>query len=66
VTLVKANSPAADVGIQSGDVILEFDGEKIETGQQLINLIKTRVTGDVARMKIRRGERILDVEIRLR
>ncbi len=66
VTQVKVNSAAADVGIQSGDVVLEFDGIKIENGQQLIDTIKTRVTGDVARIKIRRGERIMEMEIRLR
>jgi len=63
---VKPNSPADQVGIKQGDQVLAFDGTKILSGNQLINLIKQRISGDVARMKIQRGERIFDFEIRLR
>ena len=66
VTSVAAASPAADVGIEVGDQFVEFGGERIRSGRQLIQLVKKRVVGDVVRAVIRRRENDIGLEIRLR
>jgi len=44
---------AADIaGIKKGDVIIEFEGEKIFTMEQLSKLIKDKKVGDTVTMKI--------------
>ncbi len=41
---VRADSPAADAGLQKGDVILAFDGHNITDVDQLVKLVKTAPT----------------------
>ncbi len=58
VTAITPNSPAAAGGIQIGDVILEFDGMRIEDDSHLINLVSlTPVGKEVALELFREGER---------
>jgi serine protease Do len=66
VTEVRKNSPASNVGIKEGDVILKFDGQTLDSGQHLIDLVKTKISGDVVRIVFNRNGRILDREIRLK
>src|SRR6516164_6534428 len=35
ITNVEENSPAAKAGIKSGDVVLEYNGQPVEGGEQL-------------------------------
>ena len=39
---VHANSPAAKAGIRVGDIITRFDNQRVENGQELIDLVKTK------------------------
>ena len=66
VKQVRDQSPASDAGVKAGDVAREFDGIAINSGRQLIGLIKEKITGDVVRMKFERNGRWLDFEVRLR
>ncbi|MDZ7372760.1 MAG: DegQ family serine endoprotease [candidate division KSB1 bacterium] len=45
VTQVQKNSPAEKAGIKEGDLILEFDGRKIEDSQHLTNLVASYPPG---------------------
>ncbi len=63
---VKKNSPAWDAGIESGDIVTFFDGTKLDDGNHLIRLVKEKISGDVVIMKVQRGDRVLDFEVRLR
>ena len=66
VNSVTKNSPASDVGIKAGDIVREFDGIRLESGRQLIRMIKEKISGDVVMMKIDRDGQILVFDIRLR
>jgi serine protease Do len=66
VNSVTKNSPAFDMGIKSGDIVHEFDGVRIESGRQLIRMIKKKISGDVVMMKIDRDGQILVFDIRLK
>ena len=63
---VKRASPAWDAGIEPGDVALEFDGVPLVNGDQLIELVKQKISGDNVTMKMRRGDRVMIFEVRLR
>lgn len=60
---VLPNSPAANANIQPRDVILEMDGEPIESMSTLRRLLLNYSLGDTARLTIDRMGEILDVEI---
>lgn len=56
---VLPDSPAKKAGIQQGDIILEFDGARIEQANTLGDLISSRKIGDKVRLKIlREGKEI--------
>jgi serine protease Do len=63
---VKLNSPASDVGIEPGDVVVQFDDQVIESGAQLIDLVRQKIVGDVSRITVIRNGNRLEFEIRLR
>ena len=52
---VTAGSPAEKAGLKSGDIILEFNGEKLEAGRTLASLIAKYKVGDRITMGVRRG-----------
>lgn len=39
ITAVNANGPAAEAGLQTGDIILEIDGQRFSSVQQALNII---------------------------
>ena len=45
VTSVASGSPAADAGIEEGDIIVEFDGEAVTSAEELILAIHEREIG---------------------
>jgi serine protease Do len=62
---VIADSPAAKAGLQPGDILLEFDGKKMEAPADLQRAVGFTTPGATAKMKILRekGERTLEVKI---
>ncbi len=65
VTQVYSEGPAANAGVQTYDVILEFDGKPLHTGSDLIAQVTTAHAGAPVTIKIRRGgsEKNLTVNI---
>jgi S1-C subfamily serine protease len=58
VVNVDPQSAAGSAGLQVGDVIVEFDGERVLDATQLTRLVRGRSSGDVVRVVVeRRGER---------
>jgi putative serine protease PepD len=62
---VRPNSPASRSGLRTGDVVIEVEGERIETGDQLREAIDARKPGDELELKVRRGSQERDVTVEL-
>jgi serine protease Do len=62
---VLADSPAAKAGLQAGDILLEFDGKKVEAPADLQRAVGFTAPGATAKMKVLRdkGERTVEVKI---
>ncbi len=56
-------SSAEKAGIQAGDVIIEFDGKKVENFDMLRAAIVSKVPGDELSVVVRRGEKTLKLNV---
>ena len=59
VASVGKNSPAERAGIKAGDIILEFDGKKINTMKKLPNVVAGTEVGKSVELKIWRNKRLI-------
>lgn len=62
---VVRNGPADKAGIRRGDIVIEFNGEKIETADDLVIRVMRRKVGDRVRLGIARGDQRLTIEVTL-
>lgn len=56
VTQVEAGTPADSVGLQSGDVIVRIDGERVGSAESLVGQVRERSTGDETILGVVRGD----------
>ncbi len=59
---VVEGSPAYQVGLRPGDVILEVNKKKINSWYELVEVIRNS-EGDVLNLTVKRGDRILEVSV---
>lgn len=59
------NQPAADAGLQPGDVVTKIDGKEVRSGTQVRNHVASRQPGTTVRMEVNRDGQILDLEVNL-
>ena len=59
VASVGKNSPAEKAGIKAGDIILEFDGKRINTMKKLPNVVAGTEVGKSVELKIWRNKRLI-------
>ncbi len=65
VNQVVPGDPAAKAGIKPGDVLLEFDGKKIEDTEDFRLIVAQSEVGTTVPVKLMRGEKTLTVKVTL-
>jgi serine protease Do len=55
ITQVESDSPAAKAGIKDGDVVLEYNGQPVEGGEQLSRLVRETPIGRTVKLGVWRG-----------
>jgi serine protease Do len=55
ITKVEANSPADKAGLKVGDVVLEYNGQRVEGTEQFVRLVRETPPGRTARLLVSRG-----------
>ncbi|WP_145208240.1 PDZ domain-containing protein [Planctomycetes bacterium TBK1r] len=63
LTSVLEDGPAGDAGIEVGDHLIGIEGERTETGQHFLSVIRDTSPGDVVAIQFQRDghEKIVDV-----
>jgi len=59
IASVSENSPADKAGIKAGDIILEFDGKKVDTMRTLPKLVAQTKVGKKVTVKIWRNQKLI-------
>jgi S1-C subfamily serine protease len=62
---VPADGPAADAGLEAGDVITEFDGQKIDNQHTLLDLLFNHQPGDVVDVTVDRNGAVHTFQVTL-
>jgi serine protease Do len=65
VSDVDRRSPAERAGIRVGDIILEVNGDKINSEEELFAILSDASPGDLLKLKVYREKKILDLELKL-
>ncbi len=55
VTMVEPDSPAAKAGLKVNDVVLEYNGQRVEGTQQFVRLVRETPSGRTVRLLVSRG-----------
>ncbi len=65
VTMVKAGGPAQAAKLQAGDVVLSFNGARVENDTHLIYLVSLTEVGREVPMVVYRGGKTLHINVRV-
>ncbi|AFY69537.1 HtrA2 peptidase [Thalassoporum mexicanum PCC 7367] len=63
ITRVVPNSPADRAGVRAGDVIVDIDGETLESASQVQQAVERRSVGESLQLKVKRDGRDLALQI---
>jgi serine protease Do len=63
VQMVQPNTPAAKAGIKNGDLIIMFDGVKVESWDDFTRETGKKKPGDKVIVKVKRADKELDIEV---
>jgi serine protease Do len=55
VTLVRPGSPADQAGVKAGDVVAEYDGQKVQGIEQFSRLVRDTPSGRAVRLRVMRN-----------
>jgi len=65
VTTVMENSPAAEAGVKTGDVIVEYNGNKITESDQLPILVARTEIGKTVKMTVLRDKKEIPINVKI-
>ena len=63
VESVVTGGPAHEAGLKTGDIIVEANGEVIESHDQIVAIVRESQIGDSLVLKVNREGEILDITI---
>jgi len=63
VSDIKANGPAVKAGIRVGDVVLEANGEKVKSGDDILSMMMDMSPGDAITLKIYRERKSFETKL---
>jgi putative serine protease PepD len=61
ITAISANTPAANAGLQKGDVVIAVDGERVDSALSLVANIRERAVGDRVTLSVLRDGKQVDL-----
>jgi tetratricopeptide (TPR) repeat protein len=65
VETVAPESPAEKAGLKEGDIIVEFDGKKIDSREDLLDTLSKKSPGDKVVLKLKRGTEDIELTVTL-
>ena len=65
VSEVQEGTPAAEAGLQKGDVIIEFDGKKVDSRNTLYNIVAETPPGKNVKIKVIRQGKVVELTARI-
>ena len=65
VSDIQSDGPAVAAGLKIGDVILEVNGEKVNTDNDILSVMSELSPGDYLKFKVFRGQKTIDVSLKL-
>ena len=65
LTEVRAGTPAARAGLESGDVVTAFDGERVGSADELRRLVDGKSPGDSVELTVKRDGKTTTVKVTL-
>ena len=63
VTEVRSGSPASKAGFRTGDIIVEFDGERVRSAAQLTRLVRETPAGRTVKAVVTRDGKRVDLSV---
>jgi serine protease Do len=60
---VHADSPASKAGVKAGDVVVEFDGERVRSSRQFSRLVQESVAGRTVKAAVMRDGKKVDITV---
>jgi serine protease Do len=60
---VRQDSPAARAGIKAGDVVVEFDGERVRSARHLSRLVEETASGHTVKLAVMREGKRVDLSV---
>jgi hypothetical protein len=65
ISYVREGSAAAKAGLQQGDIVVRYDGKKVEDFEGLTALIAQHAPGEVSEMEVLRGPNVIKKKVTL-
>jgi S1-C subfamily serine protease len=63
VSTVQPGTPAEKAGLKNGDVIVEFDGVRLDTWDDFTREVTKKKPGDKVKLKVKRGDKEIEYEL---
>ena len=65
VSDIHPGGPAVAAGLKIGDVVLEANGEKVNSDNDILAIMVESVPGDILKFKVYRDHKIIDISLKL-